>query len=425
MTYEQALSYIHGTLKFGIRPGLSRIRTLLGLMGNPQQGLKFIHVAGTNGKGSTSCAIASALQAAGYRAGLYTSPYIEDFCERMQLDRQNIPREELAAYTARLRPLAEQAARIGEAPTEFELCTALAMGWFAEKKCDVVVLEVGLGGRFDATNIIDTPLVSVVTSISLDHMKILGDTVEKIAYEKSGIIKPGGVTVSAPGQDPSALAVIMEACAQNENTLIIPNENSVRVLEESADGSVIEYKGQRLTVPLAGRHQHRNFITAWETLDALRAWRGLHIPPEAVEKGFASVKFPARFEKLRDRPAVYLDGAHNPGGAATVADTVRRFLTGRRVAVVMGMFVDKDYEATIGLIAPLASSFFAVAPPSPRALPARETARVAERSCKYVLACDTLEQAYRLALADAGDEGVVLVCGSLSLGGVIRPLAAR
>ncbi|MDR3644524.1 MAG: bifunctional folylpolyglutamate synthase/dihydrofolate synthase [Clostridia bacterium] len=422
MTYEQALEYIHSTLKFGIRPGLERIGTLLRLMGNPQEGMKFIHVAGTNGKGSTCCAIAGALEAAGYKTGLYTSPYLEDFCERMQINRRNIPHEELAEITSAVRAHADEGARCGEQPTEFELCTAIAFEFFKRNGCDAVVLEVGLGGRFDATNIIGHPLVSVITAVSLDHTLVLGDTIEKIAFEKCGIIKQGGITVSSPQQEPEALAVIMECCARRGNTLVIPNAAGIRVLEEGITGSVIDYKGRRLRIPLAGRHQHRNFVTAWEAVEVLRMRCGFMIPDEAVEKGFAAVKFPARLEKLAEKPLVLLDGAHNPAGAAVLAQTVKRFLPEKKMIVIMGIFADKDYEKTIAQIAPLAERFFAVAPPGPRALEAENTARAASRWCKSTAVCSGLDEAFERALSAAGEEGAVLICGSLSLAGAMRTI---
>lgn len=422
MTYEEALNYIHGTLKFGVQPGLAHIGTLLSQMGNPQKGQKFVHVAGTNGKGSTSSAIASVLQAAGYKTGLYISPYIEDFCERMQVNSQDIPHEKLAEITEYIIPFVEKAAGLGAQPTEFELCTAIAFEYFKRSGCDITVLEVGLGGRFDATNIIECPLVSVITSISLDHTRVLGGTLGEIAFEKCGIIKEGGITVSAPEQDPEALAVIMESCAEHGNTLIIPNLNAVKVLEENFNGSTIEYKNQTLKIPLTGRHQHKNFTTAYEALEALRTCRGLKIPEEAVLSGFSNLRFPARFEKISENPLVFIDGAHNPAGAATLADTVKRYLNGRRLAVVMGIFADKDYVHTIGQIASLADSFYAVEPPNPRALAAEETARTASQVCKNVLVCRGLPQAFQQARANAGADGAVLICGSLSLAGKMRTI---
>lgn len=425
MTYEEALSYLHATPRFGARPGLERIRALLVRMGNPERGMRFIHVAGTNGKGSTCAAIASVLTAAGYRTGLYTSPYLEDFRERMRVDGRLIPREELAELTANVRGFAEQNAREGLPLTEFELCTAIAFAYFRRERCDAVVLEVGLGGRFDATNVLEDSLVSVICPVSLDHTRVLGDTVEKIAFEKCGIIKRGGLVVSSPQQQDGALAVILERCAEENATLLLPNANRVRVVRESIRGSVIEYGGHTLPVPLAGRHQHGNFITAWETLEALRTRRGMAIPEEAVERGFGAVRFPARLEVLRERPLVLLDGAHNPAGAETLAGAVERFLPGKRLAVVLGIFADKDFRAVIGRIAPLAGAFFTVAPPGPRALPAEEAARVAAESCKNAAACESPAEAYRRALDFAGEDGAVVVCGSLCLAGAMRPLIRK
>lgn len=422
MTYEQALDYINGTLRFGIRPGLGRIARLLELLGNPQNGMRFVHVAGTNGKGSVSTAIACALQEAGYRTGLYTSPYIEDFRERMRVDGKMIGREEIADEVARIKPLAERVAAEGEQPTEFEIVTAAAFGWFKRQDCGVVVLEVGLGGRFDATNVIGQPLVAVITSISYDHTAILGDTLAKIAFEKCGIIKPGGVTVSSPGQDDEALEVIMRACAERGSTLMIPNRNAVQILREDIRGSEIQYGEQRLCIPLAGRHQIANFITASEALRALKG-RGLPVPKEAVERGFARVRFPARLELLHENPVVLLDGAHNPGGVRTLRDFVERYLKGKKIVVVMGMLRDKDYEDSIARMASLAEAFYALTPDSPRALPAAAAAETAARSCPKTAAFDDYGTALLAALREAGEDGAVVICGSLYLAGRMRAAA--
>lgn len=422
MTYEEALAYIEGTLRFGIKPGLARVQRLLARMGNPQEGLRIVHVAGTNGKGSVASAIAAALQEAGYKTGLYTSPYLEDFRERIRVDGAMVGREELAEEVERLQPIAEAVAGEGEQPTEFELVTAAAFAYFKRRGCDVVVLEVGLGGRFDATNVISTPLVSVITSISYDHTAILGDTLSKIAFEKCGIVKEGGVTVTSPDQAGEALETIMRICAERSNPLIIPNRSAAHVLREDIRGSEIEYGGQRLTLPLAGRHQIANFLTAYEALRALGP-RGLPVSAEAVARGFAKVRFPARLELLHEKPLVLLDGAHNPGGIRTLSDTVDRLLSGKRLVVVMGMLQDKDYTDSIAPMASRASAFFALAPDSPRALSAEETARVAGESCASVRAFPDYTGALRAAVEAAGSDGAVVICGSLYLAGHMRSVA--
>ncbi|ADU27027.1 bifunctional folylpolyglutamate synthase/dihydrofolate synthase [Ethanoligenens harbinense] len=419
MTYEEALAYIHSTLRFGIQPGLSRIARLLGRIGNPQEHLRFVHVAGTNGKGSTSAAIAAALRKAGLRTGLYISPYIEDFRERIQINGRYIAPGELAAELARLLPFLNESE--GEHPTEFELITALAFAYFARQACDVAVLEVGLGGRFDATNVIPTPLISVITAISLDHTAVLGDTLGQIAFEKCGIIKPGGVTVTSPGQAPEALETITRICAERGNPLHIPQIEKVQIQQEGIDGTSLLYGGQPLSVPLCGRHQIANFLTAYEALRLLPS-RGLDISLQNAAAGMADVRFPARLERLHDKPLVLLDGAHNAAGTAALADAVRRYLPGRPVTTVMGMLADKDYAAGVGNIAPLSARFIAVRPDSPRALDPRETARTASAFCANTVFFDDLGDAFADALAHTGAEGVLLICGSLYLAGPMRRL---
>ncbi len=433
MNYSEALAFIHSTLRFGSKPGLGCIRGLLGRMGDPQRGMRFVHVAGTNGKGSTCAAVASVLQRAGYRTGLYISPYIEDFCERIQIDGQPVAHDNLARLTAELRPLAEAEYPAGggeegagtRRPTEFELITALAFRYFKERKCDVVVLEVGLGGRLDATNVIDTPLVSVIASISYDHMQILGNTLTAIAGEKCGIIKPDGFTVSSPGQDPEALAVIMEHCARTGNTLTIPNLAGARVREESIAGTKLVYRGTELFLPLCGRHQVANFLTAYEALDILRTHRGFDIPESAVVDGFAAVRFPARMEILHRRPLVILDGAHNPAGAATLADSIDRFLGGRPVTMIAGVLADKEYRKVLPPLARRAARFIAVRPDSPRALPPEQACREAASCCPAAVWYDDYGRAFDDALAHTPADGVVLVCGSLYLAGPMRRLIRK
>lgn len=417
MTYEKALSYIHSTLQFGSRPGLSRITHLLGQIGDPQNRLQFIHVAGTNGKGSTSSAIAAALREAGYRTGLYISPYIEDFCERIQINGRYIGHAELANELETLIPFLEASEE--EHPTEFEIITALAFAYFARQNCDVVVLEVGLGGRFDATNVIPAPLASVITSISLDHTAILGDTVEKIAFEKCGIIKSGGVTVTSPGHASGALKVIARICEERGNALHIPQLEQAQILKEDIYGTTLSYAGHFLSIPLCGRHQISNFLTAFETIRVLNA-RGMHVPLQKAIDGMARVAFPARMERLHNRPLVLLDGAHNPAGTAALADTIRRYLAGKRITVIMGMLADKDYRHGIANIAPLASRFIAVRPDSPRALNPHETARAAASFGADAVCFDSLEDAFTDAWTHTGAEDVLLICGSLYLAGPMR-----
>ena len=320
MTIEEARALIRGVEWRGSRPGLSRVRELLHRIGDPQDTLQFVHIAGTNGKGSTAAMLAAVLQAAGYTTGLFTSPFLEQFAERMQVNGQPIPDAELAAACETLQPCI---AAMDDQPTEFELVTAAAMLWFQRRGCDIVVLEVGLGGRLDATNVIGAPACAVITNIGLDHTEILGDTLAQIAREKAGILKPGTRAVSYP-QMPEVRAVLHEVCAQHGIPLTEADADAIEPLHDSIDGQTFSYRGAVYDLPLLGRHQLRNAAVALETVAALRA-RGWRIPDAAVHAGLAQVRWPARFEVLRRAPWFVLDGGHNPQCAQTVADNLALF----------------------------------------------------------------------------------------------------
>lgn len=421
MTYDEALSYISQTLRFGSKPGLERISRLLELMGNPQDSLQIIHVAGTNGKGSTSKAIAAALTQSGIKTGLYISPFVTDFRERIQIDGEYITPADLTAGVEHIKPIIEELARSYEQPTEFEIITALALNYYKEKGCDAVVLEVGLGGRFDATNIIKKPLVSVITTISYDHTDILGDTLDKIAFEKSGIIKEGCATVTSPGQAPEALSVIKDICVKRYNKLVIPEIGSVKILNEGIGGTDILYDSQHIHIPLAGRHQICNFITAYETLNLLRS--NFDISDENIAQGMAKVKFPARLEVLNKQPLILLDGAHNPSGASALADSIGRYLKEKPV-VIMGMLADKDYKTAIEIVAPLAKAFIAVRPDSPRSLDPKATAEVAGNYCGNTTFSEDYKQALHSAV-ESSQGAPIIICGSLYLAGGMRHIVLQ
>lgn len=416
-SYDDALSYIESTLMFGSKPTLERISRLLSLLGNPEKSLRFIHIAGTNGKGSTANACASVLKEAGYKTGLFTSPYIIDFRERMKINGEMISKSDLTEETEKIIPLVKKATEEGLKPNEFEIVTAIAFDYFKNKCCDIVVLEVGLGGRFDATNIIDKPLVSVITSISLDHTKILGDTVSAIATEKCGIIKDGGVTVCTPNQTTDALEIIIKSCAERNNRLIIPNVNSVKVINDDFEGTNIEYYALNIHIPLPGKHQILNFVTAVEALTVLKT-QGFNITNGEMQKGLANVSFPARLEILSHNPLIILDGAHNPEGIETLCSYIKAYLSEPPV-VITGMLADKDYETSIAKIASLAKSVITLKPENTRALDAQKSATIASRYCKSVFALDN----YREALIKAmkiGDMSPIVICGSLFLASKMR-----
>ncbi len=416
MTLDQTLEYIHSLERFGSKPGLARITALLEALGRPQDKLKFVHVAGTNGKGSTASMIASALHAAGCKTGLYISPYVLEFRERMQINGQMIPPRSLAEAVQAVRGCIEAAGE--DNPTEFEVITAAALWWYAREGCDAVVLEVGLGGRFDATNVIGPPMAAVITAIDLDHTQVLGSTVEQIAGEKCGIIKQGTPVVSYPEQHPEALAVIMEHCARQGGRLVMGSLAAAQVKSCTLEGSDILYRGHSLHIPLVGRHQVANCITAVETL-LLLARQGWPVTGQAIAAGIAAVRLPARMEILSRSPLVILDGAHNLAGARVLEQAFEQLVQGKKITAVAGMLSDKDWQGAIDCIAPHIQSIFTVAPPNPRALPAARLAAAAAPYCR-AQACDSPRQAWRLALAEEAD--AVLIWGSLYLAAEMRAL---
>ena len=423
MTYLEALDYIHSFQRFGKKPGLERMRALMELLGNPQERLHVVHVAGTNGKGSTCAMTAGILRAAGYRTGLSVSPYILNFRERIQIDGELIPEQALAEETARIRPLADRV----EDLTEFELVTAIAFDWFARQDCEVVVLEVGLGGRFDATNVITRPLVAAITPIGLDHTAVLGNTIEQIAFEKCGILKPGVPVVVSPGQPDDALGVIFEEAAGKGCEIIQPRLGAVEELEMGLEGSSFAYDMFHLQVPLAGRHQVANALAAVELavlaqaeLGRRRAAKVPCLSCEMVEEGIGSVHFPARMELLRREPLTILDGAHNPAGARSLADSLS-MLKGRPVTAVMGILADKDSGGVLELLVPYFRRLICVTPQNPRALDAHELASRAGQLGLSASAAHSAQEAWELAEAVARlEDGAVVICGSLYLAAELR-----
>ena len=393
MNYQESEAFIHSFHRFTKEPGLNGIRTLLSLLGEPQKKLRFIHIAGTNGKGSTTVMCASILREAGYRTGMFVSPYVLTFRERIQVDGQMIPEEEIAKLCEKIQLAVEKMTQSGIAPAEFEVVTALGMLWFAKQNCDVVCLEVGLGGRLDATNVIDQSLVSVICAIGYDHTQILGDTLQKIAFEKCGILKPGGICVSYPQQDPEALAEIMAQCAQKENRLIIPNAKSVEICTESILGSRFYYHGLTFELPLAGRHQIYNFLTAFSAIEAVKL-QGFAISDKNITDGIAKVVFPARMEQISVEPLVILDGAHNLQGCEALAKAMP--LTPKKKVVIMGMLRDKDWL--------------------------HAAARIVEGIAGKVKAFSTIESAVDAALPLLEEDAALFCCGSLYLASQARPV---
>lgn len=421
MNYRQALEYIHSQKRFGPKPGLERIQKLLCLLGNPQERLRFVHVAGTNGKGSTTVMTASVLQEAGYKTGVFISPYVLDFRERIQVDREMIPEGDLVWLVERVRPLVEQMRADGEIVAEFELVTALAMCYFEQQRCDIVCLEVGIGGRFDSTNVIAPPLAAVIAAVSLDHTQILGDTVEQIAAEKAGIIKRNIDVVCYAKQDPEVLAVLMQRCAETGSRLILPSAGSAEIKSLTAFGSDFAYGGEEYHIRLAGEHQVYNALSAIETIRVLQN-KGFAVREEQLKNGLASAGFPARFEVLHEHPMIILDGAHNPGGARVLAAALRSLGRGK-IAAVIGMLAEKEAAALLGEIGPLCARLVAVDIDSPRALGRDALCTEASAYCADCRSAPDYAGAIRLAAEAVGEDGVVIICGSLYLAADIREIA--
>ena len=410
MTYEEALEYIHGISWTFCKPGLERIRELCRKLGNPEKKLKFIHVAGTNGKGSFCSMLSSILTEAGLRVGLYTSPYIVRFNERIQLSGKPIEDEILAELTEKIKPVADG---MKDKPTEFELITAIGFMYFEKMGADVVILEAGMGGRLDSTNVIDTPLLSVITGVALDHTAFLGDTVEKIALEKAGIIKPG-VPVLWGGEDTVAGRVINDTANKLGSHLYKTRHEEIKVNESSLDGTVFSYgEWDNIKLKLLGLYQPKNCASVLEAVGVLRK-AGLSIDDEAVKLGLSKATWPARFEVIDRDPLTIFDGAHNPEGIDAAVKSIRHYFKGQRVFAVTGVLRDKDYGYIAKKLATVIDRAYTITPDNPRALTAEEYKEVLKSEGVDAVATESIKEALRLAREDARLAGANTVClGSL------------
>ncbi len=421
MNYNEALDFIHSRMKFGSQPGMERISALCEAFDNPQDKLKYVHVAGTNGKGSTCNMIAKILEAAGYRVGLFTSPFIVDFRERIQVNSQMIPKEEFAEIVEKIVPVVEDLKKKDINPTEFEIITIAAFLYFLKAGCDIVVLEVGLGGTLDSTNIIKQSEVSVITSISMDHTDILGDSLLKIAEHKCGIFKQGGHVVGYPQPDFTVERFIKEKAKEAGCEYTHSDLARMRLVREEADGSTVIYAGCTFKIPLAGKHQLYNFSAAASAVNVLKT-KGWSILTQNMLDGIASLKMPARIEIVSTEPLVIVDGGHNAEGFDALCLTLKAHFNDKKIIAVFGMMRDKDYLYCAEKLAPLCERIYTTTVSNPRSLTAKELASVLKDFGAKAKPVDDCAKAYKKALKKADENTLVLVCGSLYLASDIKNL---
>ena len=401
MIYREAVDYIHSVVWKGSRPGLSRITELLSLLGNPQDALRFIHIAGTNGKGSTSAMTESILREAGYRTGLFVSPYIKSFNERICFCGKPIENDALAAVTATVKPFADSMA---DAPTEFELITAIGLLYFKQMHCDIVVLETGMGGRLDSTNVIKDPLATVITGIALDHTEFLGDTIEKIAKEKAGIIKPHAPVIFG-GRDKAARAVIEDAAKEADAPFVAAEDTPMTVRSTDLCGTVLDWGAYKnLHLPLLGTYQPQNLATVLALFSVLPT-RGISVDEDTLREGLAKVKWRGRFERVSQKPLIICDGAHNPEGIAAAAEGIRTYFPDQKVLLLTAVMADKDYRGMVEVLSPLAEEVFTLTPNNPRALSAADFAAVWQAYGVPATGFDTVDAAVGAAVAAASVSG--------------------
>ncbi len=428
MTYDEALEFIYSRRKFQKSSGHERIQRLLELVDNPHKRLRFVHVVGTNGKGSVCTAVASVLQSAGYITGLFTSPFVTEFGERIRVNGEYIPKSAVASITALLKEKILLMEKEGLFPTVFEVTTALAMCYFSDMNCDAVVLEAGIGGGKDSTSVIPSPVVSVITSVSLDHTEVLGESVEKIAEEKCGIIKGFGPVVSYPfesgdfsfvPQNKKAARVIEAVCREKGNELFVPDVKKARLIKSDLGGNELYYDGLHLVTGQCGSFQSANMLTAAEVCRALSR-EGYMISDENIEEGIRSFFIPGRLECVSREPFILLDAGHNEGAMLELSKTLEAYAGGRGIVALCAFMKDKDYEKALELLAPHCKKmvFTNVDP-----LRGEEPTVLSESAEEYCEDCESehdVQKAFGLALSKMEKNDILLVCGSFYLVSDIR-----
>ena len=402
---EENEKYLEQLRLVGSRFGTDCEKELLSLLGNPQDKLRFIHVAGTNGKGSFCSMMSSVLQKQGYKVGLYTSPYIVVFNDRIRVNGLPIAEDDINDLFLRVR---QKADTMKTPPSSFDFITAAAFLWFYETKCDIVVLEVGLGGRYDSTNVIKNCLLSVITGIAFDHTEILGDTIEKIAWEKAGIIKESCPALYG-GNDEKALAVIEKECEEKHSELTVKNPDLLKILSTTLDGTEFEFDGKEYFIRLLGLYQPANAATVLAAIDVLRK-HGFEISETAVKDGLSSAVWQARFEKIADEPVLLYDGGHNPQGVRAAVESVRAYFGDKKINLLVGILADKAHGEMAEELAKIADRVICIAPPSPRALPAESLAEEFCEAGANARAANSIKEGVKIALSY---KKPVLVIGSL------------
>jgi dihydrofolate synthase/folylpolyglutamate synthase len=427
MNYDEALKYISNTNRFGMKLGLETITKLLELLGNPQENLNIIHVAGTNGKGSVCSFISNILIDGGYSVGLYTSPYLENFTERIRVDKKEIPRDEVARIVQLIDEKISIMLKEGySSPTEFEIVTAMAFYYYNYCKVDYVVLEVGLGGRYDATNVINSSLVSVITSISLDHIGVLGDTIPKIAYEKAGIIKENGATI-VYGQKREAEEVIKDICKQKNAEFIGVEFGSIEVVKSDVKSQVFNYtssdfKYENIEIALIGEHQIKNSVLAINTIEYLNKNHKINISIDNIKSGLLKTEWPGRIEVIKEKPLFIIDGAHNLDGAKSLAKVLEKNFSGKKGILIIGMLKDKDVDSVLEVLTPYFKKVVATYPVSDRSM---EPELLKEKISKYVedvVAIENINGAVEYAIGKSNEDDVIIAAGSLYMIGSIRTI---
>ena len=425
MNYTQAMEYIRQTAVFGSKLGLENITLLMKLLGDPQEGMNFVHIAGTNGKGSVAAYICDVLQKAGYRTGFYTSPALSRFSQRIRLDGEEIPEDDIAFYATKVREKAEcmSANSLGD-PTEFELVMAMAFCWFRDRGADVVVLEVGMGGRLDATNVISDPKLCIITKVSYDHMQYLGDTLPEIAGEKAGIIKQGSRVLAYP-QEQDVWDVYEKVCREKEADLhraILPTD----IRGSMEEGLSFTLGGREYVTSMRGIYETENAAVAIQACTLLES-EFPRITDEIIRSGIASTCWEGRFEVLSKDPLIIADGAHNADGAAALAGSLGFYFPGKKVELFMGILEDKEYDRMLEHLLPLASKVTVCTVPSPRTLEAQELRGIIEKAAPELPVCeaDDLREAAKDMIKPRPEAGVCVICGSLYLVGPMRELILK